>query len=318
MHWLRIRGKGKTKVMKESNNDDKDETTCKLQQELEDFVVLPTLDDKQLAMLLLPPSEFFEKNGKLLGSFVLEGFKSKRKSKAIVAETTGTKHAFKSRKTVNSDSDKEEKERAHVIKKIKHELIDELVEKGKGKKVEKIQMMVVPKVLVAGPPCSTPSKPVVLISTSTSKSIVKVSITPSTAPMTPVKSVVPVKAPTFTVAPATKPAEQVTVTKDSFMLRHFKLAGTEENGALIINQATEVSAERVVGTQTQVQEISDESSNDKSAGKDNKDGQGKDESMVMNVEVEFLNIDADFLESLHLEEMLQVSSSKKIVKVIED
>ncbi|KAG6892528.1 hypothetical protein C0995_003304, partial [Termitomyces sp. Mi166 len=49
--------------------------------------------------------------------------------------------------------------------------------------------------------------------------------------------------------------------KDPFMVRQFKLAGTEESGALIINQATEVPA-------TQGTLRSDESGNEDAIGDD--------------------------------------------------
>ncbi|KAG6871032.1 hypothetical protein C0995_008910 [Termitomyces sp. Mi166 len=52
------KGKGKAKMMED--DDDDEEATQKLRKELEDFVVLTTFDNKLLASLLLPPSEYFE------------------------------------------------------------------------------------------------------------------------------------------------------------------------------------------------------------------------------------------------------------------
>ncbi|KAG6871347.1 hypothetical protein C0995_005751, partial [Termitomyces sp. Mi166 len=58
-----IKGKGKAKATEEDEDDDK--ATNKLWQELEDFVVPTTFDNKQLATLLLPLSEYSERNVKL-------------------------------------------------------------------------------------------------------------------------------------------------------------------------------------------------------------------------------------------------------------
>ncbi|KAG6858617.1 hypothetical protein C0995_015295, partial [Termitomyces sp. Mi166 len=71
---------------------------------------------------------FLEQQGKPSQFFILEGYKGKGKAKALVedSETMGAKQSFKSRELVDSDSDKEEEEdRVHVIKKIKHEHVEE-------------------------------------------------------------------------------------------------------------------------------------------------------------------------------------------------
>ncbi|KAG6870429.1 hypothetical protein C0995_013026, partial [Termitomyces sp. Mi166 len=52
------KGKGKAKAMKD--DDDDEETAQKLRKELEEFMVPTTFDDKLLASLLPPPSEYFE------------------------------------------------------------------------------------------------------------------------------------------------------------------------------------------------------------------------------------------------------------------
>ncbi|KAG6870365.1 hypothetical protein C0995_013518 [Termitomyces sp. Mi166 len=57
------KGKGKAKAT-EDDDDDK-ETAQKLRKELEDFVVPTTFDNKLLASLLPPPSEYFEENSGL-------------------------------------------------------------------------------------------------------------------------------------------------------------------------------------------------------------------------------------------------------------
>ncbi|KAG6867081.1 hypothetical protein C0995_005715, partial [Termitomyces sp. Mi166 len=68
------KGKGKAKVT-EDDNDDK-ETAQKLRKELEEFVALTTFDDKLLASLLPPPSEYFEGDSRLpRGANILGGQK---------------------------------------------------------------------------------------------------------------------------------------------------------------------------------------------------------------------------------------------------
>ncbi|KAG6881070.1 hypothetical protein C0995_003150, partial [Termitomyces sp. Mi166 len=57
------KGKGKAKAMED--DDDDEETAQKLRKELEDFVVPTTFDDKLLASLLPPPSEYFEGDSRL-------------------------------------------------------------------------------------------------------------------------------------------------------------------------------------------------------------------------------------------------------------
>ncbi|KAG6880740.1 hypothetical protein C0995_004631, partial [Termitomyces sp. Mi166 len=54
----RNKGKGKAKAMEDDNNNK--EMAQKLRKELEEFVAPTTFDDKLLASLLLPPSEYFK------------------------------------------------------------------------------------------------------------------------------------------------------------------------------------------------------------------------------------------------------------------
>ncbi|KAG6896793.1 hypothetical protein C0995_011046, partial [Termitomyces sp. Mi166 len=66
--------KGKAKAMKDDNDDE--ETAQKLRKELEDFIVSTTFDDKLLASLLPPPSEYFEGDSRLpQGAKILSGQK---------------------------------------------------------------------------------------------------------------------------------------------------------------------------------------------------------------------------------------------------
>ncbi|KAG6893305.1 hypothetical protein C0995_001005, partial [Termitomyces sp. Mi166 len=69
------KGKGKVKAM-EDDKDEEGEATQKLRKELEDFVVLTKFDNKLLASLLPPPSEYYEGDiGLLRGAKILDGRK---------------------------------------------------------------------------------------------------------------------------------------------------------------------------------------------------------------------------------------------------
>ncbi|KAG6859979.1 hypothetical protein C0995_001024 [Termitomyces sp. Mi166 len=355
---VRRKGKGKAKATEKNKDDNEDEVIKKMCQEIEDFVVPMTFADEELAVLLLPSSEYFEKDaglpkgakisGRRKAELVLAvpvtqvlvlqnngacnrciadnlaehcsyltGFKTKGKSKAIVTEKTGAKCAFKSKETIESNSNEEDKEeRACVIKKIKCEHIKELIGKGKEKEVERMEAMVVSKapMAMAGPLCPLPSKLTVVIFAGTSRPVAKVPITPSTVPVTSVaRPTAPIKAPVpisvsasvltastsrqvvvpgaasalATVKPAVKVVPKVT---DPFMVRHFKLAGTEESGVLIINQMTESDSGNNTG-------------NDKEEDddKDSKDKIEEEEGSAM-------VIDGDFLDLLCLKEVLQKSA----------
>ncbi|KAG6860147.1 hypothetical protein C0995_015225 [Termitomyces sp. Mi166 len=62
--------------------DDEDKATKKICQELEDFVVLTTFTERELAMLLPSSSEYFEKDvGLLKGAKISDG----RKAKLVLA-----------------------------------------------------------------------------------------------------------------------------------------------------------------------------------------------------------------------------------------
>ncbi|KAG6858364.1 hypothetical protein C0995_000508, partial [Termitomyces sp. Mi166 len=68
------KGKGKAKVMEDDDNDE--ETAQKLRKKLEEFVAPTTFDDKLLASLLPPPSEYFEGDSGLpRGAKILSGRK---------------------------------------------------------------------------------------------------------------------------------------------------------------------------------------------------------------------------------------------------
>ncbi|KAG6897000.1 hypothetical protein C0995_010860, partial [Termitomyces sp. Mi166 len=210
---------------------------------------------------------FLKQQGKLSQFFVLEGYKGKGKAKALLGDSEQAD-------LVDSDSDKEEEEdRVHVIKKIKWEHVEEPTGTKKRKEIieldEEVEI-VAPKAPVAGPSRQT-SKPIVLVP-SVPKPVPKPIIAlaspvagPSTAPIVPSSAPKPAAVaalfkpmPVQSASPAIKGGS---VFKDPFMVRQFKLAGTEESRALIINQVTEVPA-----TQGTMQ--SEESSNEDAQGDD--------------------------------------------------
>ncbi|KAG6898965.1 hypothetical protein C0995_007584 [Termitomyces sp. Mi166 len=229
---------------------------------------------------------FLERQGKPSQFFVLEGYKGKGKAKALVedSEPTGAKQSFKLRELVDSDSDKEEEEdRVCAIKKIKHEHVEEPT--GTKRRKENMELddeveIVAAKIPAAGP-LRPASKPIVLVP-GASKFVPKPIVTlaspvagPSTAPIASSSAPKPVAAaalskpaPAKSVGPAVK---EGSVFKDPFMVRCFKLAGMEESGALIVNQATEVPA-------TQGTLCSDESG-DKDAEGDDDDSDDSDGAM---------------------------------------
>ncbi|KAG6899311.1 hypothetical protein C0995_006357 [Termitomyces sp. Mi166 len=340
----RNKGKGKAKAM-EDDEDEEGEATQKSRKEPEDFMVPTKFDDKQLASLLLPLSEYYEgdigllQGAKILGGrkgditlvspamralvlekngakkwpplsalvvakhvklvqvakaflkrqskssqfSVLEDYKGKGKAKALLGdfEQAGTKRSFKSTELVDSDSHKEEEDRVHIIKKVKREHIEELTGTRKRKEIieldEEVEI-VVPKTPVAGPLCQT-SKPVVLVPR-VPKPIPRpiivfafpvagpstASIVPSSAPKPAATAALSKPAPVKSAGPAIKGGF---IFKDPFMVRQFKLVGTEESGVLIINQATEVLATQ--GT------LQGGESSDKD-GNDDKDSQGDDDN----------------------------------------
>ncbi|KAG6883038.1 hypothetical protein C0995_013194, partial [Termitomyces sp. Mi166 len=226
---------------------------------------------------------FLEWQSKLSQFFVLERYKGKGKAKALLgdSEQAGAKQSFKSTDLVDSDSDKEEEEdRVHVIKKIKREHVKEPTGAKKRKEIieldEEVEI-VVPKTPVAGPSHLT-SKPIVLVP-SMPKPIPKPIIVlaspvagPSTAPIVPSSVPKPAAATALFKFMPVKPASPAIkggfVFKDPFMVRCFKLAGTEESRALIINQATKVPATQ--GTM-QSKDSSDEDAQGDNDNSDNGD-----------------------------------------------
>ncbi|KAG6859697.1 hypothetical protein C0995_005396, partial [Termitomyces sp. Mi166 len=112
---------------------------------------------------------FLKKQGKSSQFFVLESFKGKGKAKALLgdSEQMGTKRSSKSTDLVDSNSNKEEEEeRVHVIKKIKHEHVEELTGARKGKEIIELEDEEAPEPADATPiskpaPVKSASKPAV-------------------------------------------------------------------------------------------------------------------------------------------------------------
>ncbi|KAG6869557.1 hypothetical protein C0995_002248, partial [Termitomyces sp. Mi166 len=166
-----------------------------------------------------------------------------------------------------------------MIKKIKHEHVEELTGTKRRKEIielDKEVEIVAPKAPTVGPSCPT-SKPIVMVP-STPQPVPKPIIAlasliagPLTAPI--VLSSVPKSAAAAALskpAPAKSAGPAVKggfVFKDPFMVRQFKLAGMEESGALIINQATEVLV-------TQGTMPSEDSSNEDVQGDDDDSNNG--------------------------------------------
>ncbi|KAG6860021.1 hypothetical protein C0995_000423, partial [Termitomyces sp. Mi166 len=137
------------------------------------------------------------------------GFKEKGKSKALVAdsEKMDAKRVFKSKETVESNSnEEEEEERVCIIKKIKCKYVEESTGARKWIGVAELQVTVVPKTPVAGPSCLI-SKPAVLI-LSMPKSVPKAPVVSTTpiAGLSTMQSTVPSSAlRTISATPAPKP-----------------------------------------------------------------------------------------------------------------
>ncbi|KAG6859692.1 hypothetical protein C0995_005637 [Termitomyces sp. Mi166 len=199
----------------------------------------------------------------------------------------GAKQSFKSRKLMDSNSDEEkEEDRVCVIKKIKCEHVDEPTGAKRRKEIMELDdevEIVALKIPVAGPSCPT-SKPIVSVP-SASKFVPKPIVTlasplasPSTAPIVSSSTLKPVAAAALskpTPATSANPAvKRGSIFKDLFMVRCFKLADTEESGALIINQATKVPATQ--GT------LHSEESGDKDTEGDNDDSDSG--NVAMNID----------------------------------
>ncbi|KAG6900200.1 hypothetical protein C0995_004081, partial [Termitomyces sp. Mi166 len=283
--------KGKAKATEE-DEDEESEAAQKLRKELDNFVVP---DQTKHVKLVQAAKAFLEWQSKLSQFLILEGFKGKGKAKALLgdSEQMGTKQAFKSTELVDSNSDKEEEEeRVCVIKKIKHKHVEELIGVSNGKEIIELEdledEMVVPKTPVAGPLCQTLkpmvlvpsmpkpiSKPTIVLASSVAGSSTA-QIVPSSAPKStatmPISKPAPVKS-------AGKPAVKGgSVFKDPFIVRQFRLVGTEESSALIINQVTEVAAGKVTSIVTQEtlqgKDTGDENDNNEDGNDDEDDNDG--------------------------------------------
>ncbi|KAG6858541.1 hypothetical protein C0995_015822 [Termitomyces sp. Mi166 len=216
---------------------------------------------------------FLEWQGKSSQFFVLEGYKRKGKAKALLgdSEQAGAKRSFKLMELIESDSNEEEEEdRVCIIKKIKHEHVEELTGARKRKEIIELEdkvEIVMPKTSVAGPLRHT-SKPMVLVP-SMPKSILKPIIVlassvagPSTAPIVP--------------SSASKPAAAAALSKPAPV----KSARPAVKGSSIVKDP--FMATEVAPTQETLQ---DEESSDKNNkdGNDNEDNSNNDDA-TMNID----------------------------------
>ncbi|KAG6860193.1 hypothetical protein C0995_014537, partial [Termitomyces sp. Mi166 len=246
----------------------------------------------------------------------MESYKDKEKSKALVAESerTGTKRAFKSKETVESNSNKEEEERVCVIKKIKCKHVKELTGAQKEKRVP-----------VAEP--SHPTLKLVILVSGASKFVLKMPVAPKmpVSPKAPVAgllatplqtatsvpaSVPPISAPKI-VAPAPAPAA---------------LTAKPVKKGTSVGKDPFIKSSRVIDAETQETLRSDDNTGNEDnedgkseddGGEDDGDGVDDEDGGSMDVNASGLVVDASFLKLLHLEEALQ-RASKEAVKIIED
>ncbi|KAG6859210.1 hypothetical protein C0995_010651 [Termitomyces sp. Mi166 len=188
---------------------------------------------------------FLERQGKPPQFFILEGYKGKGEAKALLedSEPTGAKRSFKSRELVDSNSDEEDEEdRVCVIKKIKRKHVEEPTGAKRRKEIMKLdeEVEIVAQKYQWRDLRARPQNPF------TSKFILKPIVMlaspvagPSTAPIVSSSAPKPAAAaalskpvPAKSAGPAVKGGF---IFKDPFMVRQFKLAGTEESRVLIIN-----------------------------------------------------------------------------------
>ncbi|KAG6897172.1 hypothetical protein C0995_010769 [Termitomyces sp. Mi166 len=202
---------------------------------------------------------FLEQQGKLSQFFVLEGFKGKGKAKTLLGDSkqAGTKQFFKLTKLVDSNSDKEEEEdRVHVIKKIKHEHVEELTGARKRKEITELDEeveIVAPKTPVVGPLCQI-SKPMVLVP-SMPKPIPKLIIVRSSVP---------------------KPAATAALSKPAPM----KFARPAIKGGFIFKDPFMATKVPVTQETLQDEESSDEDGNDDEDGKGDDDNSDNDDAIM--------------------------------------
>ncbi|KAG6869530.1 hypothetical protein C0995_002425 [Termitomyces sp. Mi166 len=184
----------------------------------------------------------------------------------------GAKRSFKSRELVDSDSDKEEEEdRVRAIKKIKCDHVEEPTGAKRRKEIMELddEVEIVASKIPAAASKFVPKLIITLASPVAGPSTAP--IASSSAPKPAAAAALSKPTPAKSAGPAVKGGS---IFKDPFMVRRFKLAGTEESGALIINQATEVPVTQ--GT------LRSEESGDEDAQGDDDDSDSGD--VAMNVD----------------------------------
>ncbi|KAG6898998.1 hypothetical protein C0995_007498, partial [Termitomyces sp. Mi166 len=111
------------------------------------------------------------------------------------------------------------------------------------------------------------------------------------------------------------------VIKDPFMVRQFKLVGTEKSGVQIINQATEVAAGKVASTLTQEtlqseEDTGDENNNDKGSKEDedeDEDDEDGDDDNNATIDVDSGSLDVKISKMLHPKKTQPKASTKVMV-----
>ncbi|KAG6871290.1 hypothetical protein C0995_006396, partial [Termitomyces sp. Mi166 len=236
----------------------------------------------------------------------------------VDSEQTGTKQASKLKEVVDSDSDKEEKEeRAHVIKKIKHEHAEELIGVSKGKEIIELEdETVVPKTPMAGPLHQT-LKPVVLIS-STPKSVPKPIITPATPVAGPstaqiVLSLAPKPTAAMPVSVPVKSAGKPAIKGGSVFKDPFMATEVAAGKVATATQET-MRSEKDTGNKNNNNKDRNNNEDDNEGGKDNDDDSADDNDAAMDVDSGSLNV--KILKMLHPKGTLPMAPTK--VTVTED
>ncbi|KAG6860313.1 hypothetical protein C0995_012811, partial [Termitomyces sp. Mi166 len=333
------KSKGKAKAT-EDDKDKEDEATRKLRKELKDFMVLTKFDDKLLASLLPPLSEYYEgdielpmqkkhpplaasiiaKHVKLVQAakafleqqskspqfFILEGYKGKGKAKALLSdsEQMGTKRTFKLIELVDSDSDEEEEKRVHVIKKIKCKHVEELTGTRKRKEIIELEdeevEIVAPKTPAVGLSCLT-SKPMVLV-LSAPKPIPKLIVALAFSVAGPsTASIVP--------SSASKPATAATLSKPVPV----KFARLAIKGGFVFEDPFIVRQFKLTDTEESKTLCDEEFSNKDKDKDDNDDEDGKNGNDDSDNDDAAMDVDS----AKHLEETWPMVPTKAMVTEVE-
>ncbi|KAG6871335.1 hypothetical protein C0995_005951 [Termitomyces sp. Mi166 len=210
---------------------------------------------------------FLEWQGKPSQFFVLEGYKGKGKAKALLedSEQTGAKRQSLRDKENQGEHIEEltgAKRRKEIIELNKE--VEIVV--SKAPTARPLHLTSKPVVVVPSAPKPVP-KPVIVLASPIAGPLTA-PIASSSAPKSAAAAALSTPMPAKSADPAVKGGF---IFKDPFIVRQFKLAGTEESRALIISQATEVLATQ--GT------IPSKASSDEDVQEDNDDSDNSDVTM---------------------------------------